>query len=163
MIQANSESASERLPIAVAVGNFPPDLLAAATTIPFGEDELELAGALRGEPFPLVRGGSVDLDVPAYAELVIEGYVEPGTREPEGPFGDFLQYYVPVMDNHVFRLTAITPRREPILQAIHAGSREDVNLLGISREAQLADAILATGARLCSVRLLDRKSTRLNP
>jgi 2,5-furandicarboxylate decarboxylase 1 len=154
MIQANAESASERLPIAVAVGNFPPDLLAAATTIPFGEDELELAGALRGEPFPLVRGVSVDLDVPAYAELVIEGYVEPGTREPEGPFGDFLQYYVPVMDNHVFRLTAITHRREPILQAIHAGSREDVNLLGISREAQVMDAAIATGARVCGVRLL---------
>jgi 2,5-furandicarboxylate decarboxylase 1 len=154
MIQAHAEAASEPLPIAVAIGNFPLDLLAAATTLPFGDDELELAGALRGEPFPMVRGISIDMDVPAYAEMVIEGYVEPGTREPEGPFGDFLQYYVPVMDNHVFRLTAITHRRDPILQAIHAGSKEDVNLLGISREAQVMDAAIATGARVCGVRLL---------
>jgi UbiD family decarboxylase len=75
-------------------------------------------------------------------------------REPEGPFGDFLQYYVPLMDNHVFRLTALTCRREPILQAIHAGSREDVNLLGLSREAQVLSAVQTTGARVCGVRLL---------
>jgi 2,5-furandicarboxylate decarboxylase 1 len=154
MIQAHAEAASERLPVAVAIGNHPLDLLAAATTLPFGEDELELAGALRGEPVPLVRGVTVDLDVPAYAELVMEGYVEPGVREPEGPFGDFLQYYVPVMDNHVFRLTALTHRRDPILQAIHAGSKEDINLLGISREAQVLVATTATGAKVCGVRLL---------
>ena len=58
------------------------------------------------------------------------------------------------MDNHVFRLTAITHRHEPILQAIHAGSREDVHLLGISREAQLLSAVQATGANVYGVRLL---------
>jgi len=92
--------------------------------------------------------------VPALAELVLEGYVEAGVREPEGPFGDFMQYYVPLMDNHVFRLTAITHRVNPILQAIHAGSVEDVNLLGISREAQILTAARATGAAVRAVRLL---------
>jgi 2,5-furandicarboxylate decarboxylase 1 len=154
LIQGRAEAAGQRLPIAIAIGNFPLDLVAAATTLPLGQDELELAGALRGEPFPLAPGVSIDLDVPACAEMVLEGYVEPGLREPEGPFGDFLQYYVPVMDNHVFRLTAITHRRDPILQAIHAGSREDVHLLGISREAQLLAACQATGARVHGVRLL---------
>jgi 2,5-furandicarboxylate decarboxylase 1 len=154
LIQAHAEAAGQRLPLAVAVGNFPLDLVAAATTLPLGEDELGLAGALRGEPFPLASGVSVDVDVPACAELVLEGYVEPGVREPEGPFGDFLQYYVPVMDNHVFRVTAITHRENPILHAIHAGSREDVNLLGISREAQVLTAVQATGARVYGVRLL---------
>jgi UbiD family decarboxylase len=154
LIQARAEAAGQRLPLAVAIGNFPLDLVAAATTLPLGEDELGLAGALRGEPVPLAPGVSVAVDVPACAELVLEGYVEPGVREAEGPFGDFLQYYVPVMDNHVFRLTAITHRREPILQAIHAGSREDLNLLGISREAQLLSACQATGARVHGVRLL---------
>jgi UbiD family decarboxylase len=154
IIQSHAEADSQPLPIAVAIGNYPLDLLAAATTLPFGDDELELAGALRGAPVPMTRGVSVDLDVPALAELVLEGYVEPGVREPEGPFGDFLQFYVPVMDNHVFRLTAVTHRTDPILQAIHAGSREDVNLLGISREAQVSAAVALTGARVCGVRLL---------
>jgi UbiD family decarboxylase len=154
VLQGRAEAAGQRLPIAVGIGNFPLDLVAAATTLPLGEDELGLAGALRGEPFPLASGVSVDVDVPACAEMILEGYVEPGVREPEGPFGDFLQYYVPLMDNHVFRLTAITHRREPILQAIHAGSREDVNLLGLSREAQVLSAAQATGARVRGVRLL---------
>jgi 2,5-furandicarboxylate decarboxylase 1 len=155
VLQARAEAAGERLPIAVAIGNHPLDLVAAATTLPLGEDELELAGALRGEPFALAPALSQEgLEVPALAELVLEGYVEPGVREAEGPFGDFMQYYVPLMDNHVFRLTAITHRRDPILQAIHAGSMEDVNLLGISREAQVLAAVRSTGARVCAVRLL---------
>jgi UbiD family decarboxylase len=154
IIQSHAEAKAQPLPIAVVIGNHPLDLLAAATTLPFGDDELELAGALRGEPVPMARGVSVDLEVPGSAELVLEGYVEPGVREAEGPFGDFLQFYVPVMDNHVFRLTAITHRKNPILQAIHAGSQEDVNLLGIGREAQVATAAAATGARLRGVRLL---------
>jgi UbiD family decarboxylase len=154
IIQSHAEANSDRLPIAVAIGNHPLDLVAAATTLAFGDDELELAGAFRGEPVPMVRGVTVELDVPACAELVLEGYVEPGVREPEGPFGDFLQFYVPIMDNHIFQLTAVTHRRDPILQAIHAGSREDVTLLGISREAQVAAAARATGAHVCGVRLL---------
>jgi UbiD family decarboxylase len=154
IIQSHAEKDSQALPIAVAIGNSPLDLLAAATTLPFGDDELELAGALRGAPVPMTPAISVDLDVPANAELVLEGFVEPGVREAEGPFGDFLEFYVPVMDNHVFRLTAVTHRKDPILQAIHAGSTEDVNLLGISREAQVMVAAEATGARVHAVRLL---------
>jgi 2,5-furandicarboxylate decarboxylase 1 len=155
VIQGRAEERGERLPIAVAIGNHPLDLVAAATSLPLGDDELELAGALRGEPFPLAPAVSQpDLEVPALAEVVLEGYVEPGTREPEGPFGDFMQYYVPIMDNHVFRLTAITHRPDPILQAIHAGSIEDVNLLGLSREALVLSAVRATGAPVRAVRLL---------
>jgi 2,5-furandicarboxylate decarboxylase 1 len=154
-LQANAEASGARLPIAVAIGNHPLDLVAAATTLPLGEDELELAGALHGASFLVAPSISEpSLEVPALAELVLEGYVEPGVREPEGPFGDFMQYYVPLMDNHVFRLTAITHRRDPILQAIHAGSLEDVNLLGISREAQVLSAVQATGAGVRAVRLL---------
>jgi 2,5-furandicarboxylate decarboxylase 1 len=155
LLQAHAEASGAALPIAVAIGNHPLDLVAAATTLPFGDDELELAGALRGEPLLLAPAVSQPgLEVPALAELVLEGYVEPGVREPEGPFGDFMQYYVPLMDNHVFRLTAITHRVNPILQAIHAGSLEDVNLLGISREAQVLTAVRATGAAVRAVRLL---------
>jgi UbiD family decarboxylase len=155
LIQAKAEERGERLPIAVAIGNHPLDLVAAATSLPFGEDELELAGALKGEAFELAQAVSQpELEVPAHAEIILEGSVEPGIREPEGPFGDFMQFYVPIMDNHVFRLTAITHRRNPILHAIHAGSSEDVNLLGPSREALILEAARQTGAHVCAVRLL---------
>jgi UbiD family decarboxylase len=65
-----------------------------------------------------------------------------------------MQFYVPVMANHVFRLTAITHRTDPILHAIHAGSSEDVNLLAPSREALILQAGRRTGATVCGVRLL---------
>ena len=69
--------------------------------------------------------------------MVLEGYIAPDELEPEGPFGDFMEFYVPVMDNHIFHITAITTRENPILQSIHAGSRDDVTLLATPREAAI--------------------------
>ena len=108
---------------------------------------------MRGEPVRLATGVSVPIDVPADAEIVLEGYIPAGVREPEGPFGDFLQFYVPEMANHRLRLTAITHRADPIYQTMVAGSREDVNILGISRETDIAAAVERTGARLADIRL----------
>lgn len=153
VIQERAEAAGRDLPVAVAIGLHPLDALAAATSLPPGEDELELAGGLRGEPVRLVPGVSVPLDVPADAEIVVEGHVPAGVREPEGPFGDFLQFYVPEMRNHRLHVTAITHRRDPILQAMVAGSREDVNLLGLSRETELVDAVARSGADVVDARL----------
>ena len=151
------ERANERgqpLQVAVALGNHPIDLVAAATSIPFGEDEFAFAGALRGEPLEMVRCKTVDLEVPAHAEIVIEGEVLPGVAEPEGPYGDFMQFYVPVMDNRVFRITAITHRHDPIYQTMHAGVLEDTTLLAISREAQLLEALESAGGDVREVSLL---------
>ena len=153
VIQAKAEAAARDLPVAVAIGVHPLDSIAAATSLPPGEDELALAGGLRGEPVRLTRAVTLDLDVPADAEVVLEGYVRAGVREPEGPFGDFLQFYVPEMANHRFRLTAITHRRGAIFQTMVAGSREDVNLLGLSREADVVAAIERTGADLVATRV----------
>ncbi len=153
VIQARAEARGADLPVAVAIGLHPLDTLAAATSLPAGEDELELAGGLRGEPLRLVRARTVDLDVPADAEIVIEGVIPAGVRESEGPFGDFLQFYVPEMANHRLRVTALTHRRDPIYQTMVAGSREDVNLLGLSREADIVAAVERTGADLVDARL----------
>lgn len=153
VIQQRAEESGDDLPVAVAIGLHPVDAIAAATSLPAGEDELELAGGLRGEPVRLVRAVSVDLDVPADAEIVIEGVVRAGVREPEGPFGDFLQFYVPEMPNHRLQVTAITHRRAPIYQTMVAGSREDVNILGLSRETQIVAAIERTGAVVADARL----------
>lgn len=125
------------LEIAVAIGNHPLDLMAAACGPARDVDELDIAGSLRGEPVPLTRCVSVDLEAPANAELVLEGYLSMDELEEEGPFGDFMEFYVPVRKNHIFRITALTMREKPILQAISAGSKDDVTLLATPREAQL--------------------------
>lgn len=127
----------QNLEIAVSIGNHPIDLLAAACGPARDVDELEISGGLRGEPVELVKCLTVDLEVPARAEMVLEGYITPDELEPEGPFGDFMEFYVPVMDNHIFHITAITTRERPILQSIHAGSRDDVTLLATPREAAI--------------------------
>lgn len=128
----------------------PLDHLAAATSLPIGDDEFE-AGSLRGQPLEMTDAVSVPLQVPATAEYILEGHVRKGVREPEGPFGDFLDFYIPTMDNHSFVLSAITHRDEPIWQTMYAGSPEGVALLGVSREAAILEAAEATGAQVHAV------------
>jgi 2,5-furandicarboxylate decarboxylase 1 len=152
-IYDRSAARGRGLSVAVAIGNHPAELVAGATTIAYGDDELALAGALRGEPLQIVRGVSVDVEVPARAEIAIEGEILAGVLEPEGPFGDFMQFYIPVTPNHVMRVSAVTHRREPIFQTMHAGQAEDTTLLAISREAQLYEAIAASGTDVRDVSL----------
>jgi 2,5-furandicarboxylate decarboxylase 1 len=154
LIQAKAEAKGQPLEIAVVIGNHPIENLVASTTLAFGDDEFELAGALRQHPLEVVRCETVDLEVPATSEIVIEGDIVPNLREPEGPFGDLWQFYVPLMDNHVFRVRAITHRNNPIWQTIQASSLEDVHLLALSREAKVMRAVEATGARIRAVSLV---------
>lgn len=154
VIQAKAEEKGQDLELAVAIGNHPLELVAAATTVSYGYDEFVLASSLKGEPVELVKCETLDLEVPATAEIVLEGKVLAGVREPEGPFGDFMQYYIPALDNHVFKILAITHRREPIYQTIQAGTLEDAHLLGISREARVWEAVAATGAEVRAVSLV---------
>lgn len=132
-----AKAMGKNLEIAVSIGNHPIDLLAAACGPARDVDEMEIAGGLRGEAVKMVKCKTVDLEVPAYAEMVLEGYIVPGELEEEGPFGDFMEFYVPVMPNNIFHITAITHRERPILQSIHAGSRDDVTLLATPREAAI--------------------------
>jgi len=157
LIHEKCEMRGENLEIAVAIGNHPFDIMAAATSLPAGQDEFSMAGALRKEPLELVKCETVDLEVPAVAEIVLEGEVLAGVREPEGPFGDFMQYYVPVMDNHVFQVKAITHRKNAVYQTIQAGSLEDTHYLGLSREA----AVLEAASRVADVRAVSLVPTIL--
>lgn len=128
---------NEPLEIAVVIGAHPMCLLAAACGPPRDVDELEIAGALRGEPIELVKCKTIDMEVPAYAEIVLEGKLMPGELEEEGPFGDFQEFYIEVMKNHVLHINCVTTRKNPMVQVIRAGSRDDVTLLGSPREAQI--------------------------
>jgi 4-hydroxy-3-polyprenylbenzoate decarboxylase len=110
-----------RLEVAVALGLDPITAYAASAPLPKHVDELMLAGFLRGDAVELVKGRTVDLEVPAHAEIVLEGYVEAGDEGIEGPFGDHTGYYSPPEPFPVFHLTAITMRRDAIYPSIVVG------------------------------------------
>jgi 4-hydroxy-3-polyprenylbenzoate decarboxylase len=105
---------TERMPVAIALGGDPAMIYAAAAPLPPGVDEVVFAGWLRGEGVELVRCVTNDLEVPAHAEIVLEGYVDPRERRLEGPFGDHTGYYSLARDYPVFHLTAVTRRARPI-------------------------------------------------
>lgn len=108
------ESGVEGIPVAISLGGDPAVMWCGSAPLPPGIDEFLLAGWLRGKPVELARCITQPLEVPANAEFVIEGYVEPHERAPEGPFGDHTGYYTPVDDYPVLHVTAVTHRRRPI-------------------------------------------------
>lgn len=110
-----------RLEVAVALGLDPVTAYSASAPLPKHLDELMLAGFLRGDPVELVGGKTVELDVPATAEIVLEGYVERGDEGIEGPFGDHTGYYSPAEPFPVFHVTALTMRRDAIYPSIVVG------------------------------------------
>ena len=116
-----AESIGKGLPIAIAIGTDPVLALATQWMAPYGTDELALAGALRGEPVEVVKAETVDLEVPATAEIIIEGMVLPNVREEEGPFGEVSGYYTPANPKPIIEVSAITHRRNPIYQAALTG------------------------------------------
>ena len=103
-----------RMPVAIALGGDPAMIYAASAPLPPGVDEVVFAGWLRGSGVELVRCVTNDLEVPAQAEIVLEGYVDPRERRREGPFGDHTGYYSLARDYPVFHLKAVTRRRHPI-------------------------------------------------
>ncbi len=103
-----------RIPIAVVLGGDPAQIWAASAPLPPDIDEYMLAGWLRGKPVSLVPCVTQPLEVPADADIVIEGYVDVTDKRPEGPFGDHTGYYTPQEPYPVMHVTAITHRRDPI-------------------------------------------------
>ncbi|MBM3476065.1 MAG: menaquinone biosynthesis decarboxylase [Armatimonadetes bacterium] len=110
-----------RMPVAVALGGDPAITYAATAPLPEDVDEMLLAGFLRKSPVELVKCETIPLEVPADAEIVLEGYVEPGETRREGPFGDHTGYYSLEDDYPVFHVTCMTRRREPIYPATIVG------------------------------------------
>src|ERR671931_1163285 len=111
----------ERLDVAVALGCDPVTTYSASAPLPKHIDELMLAGFLRGEAVEVVKCKTVDLEVPAGAEIVLEGYIEKGKLGTEGPFGDHTGYYSPAEPFPVFHLTCMTMRRDAVYPSIVVG------------------------------------------
>ena len=112
-----TERSRRPLEMAVAIGVDPLVQLATQVRVPLGVDELGLAGGLHGAPVELVRCETVDLEVPATSEIVIEGVFDLDARNDEGPFGEMTGYVGPGGPEPVFRCTAVTMRRDAIYQA----------------------------------------------
>jgi 4-hydroxy-3-polyprenylbenzoate decarboxylase len=110
-----------RLEVAVAIGTDPATTFAAIVPAPPEVEEYLIAGFLRGAPVEIVQCETVDLQVPARAEIVLEGYVELGELRPEGPFGDHTGFYTLADLYPVFHLTCITHRKNPIYAATIVG------------------------------------------
>ncbi|HJO03394.1 MAG TPA: menaquinone biosynthesis decarboxylase [Acidobacteriota bacterium] len=111
---SRAEELGQPLPVAVVIGVDPALLLSAVAALPEGMDEIGFSGILRGAPCPMVRCSSIDLEVPANAEIVLEGEVLPGERRLEGPFGDHFGHYSHAAPFPVFKVRCITRRRRPI-------------------------------------------------
>uniref|UniRef100_C6E911 UbiD family decarboxylase n=1 Tax=Geobacter sp. (strain M21) TaxID=443144 RepID=C6E911_GEOSM len=114
-------ASGKRMPVAIAIGADPALTLAASLPLPAGLIEVSLAGYLRGEPVPMLRCLDSDLLVPADAELVIEGFVEPGVTRNEGDFGNHTGSYDQGEEVPLLTVTCITRRRDPICQATVVG------------------------------------------
>ncbi len=110
-----------RLEVAVAIGTDPATTFAAIVPAPPEVEEFMIAGFLRGKPVEIVKCETVNLEVPAHAEIVLEGYVELGELRAEGPFGDHTGFYTLTDDYPVFHLTCITHRKDPIYAATIVG------------------------------------------
>jgi len=129
----------ERLEVAVALGGDPATIYAATAPLPSGVDELLFAGWLRGEGVELARCLTVDLEVPAHAEIVIEGEVLPDKIAPDGPFGEYPGYRSGTMASGIaVKVKAITYRHNPILTMIALGTPPDDSSIAASLTAAVA-------------------------
>lgn len=115
----------EKFPVSVALGADPATILGAVTPVPDTLSEYAFAGLLRGGKTEVVKCISNSLQVPASAEYVLEGYIEPGEMAPEGPYGDHTGYYNEVDDFPVFTVTHITSRENPIYHSTYTGRPPD--------------------------------------
>jgi 2,5-furandicarboxylate decarboxylase 1 len=122
MIYKKYEAKNEKTPIALVIGHHAIYYLTCCWTFPFGVDEFEMAGTFLGEPVKTVKCETVDLEVPADAEIVIEGYILPHVREEEGPFAEHTGYArAGAGKNPVIEITAITRRKDAIYYALQGG------------------------------------------
>ncbi len=119
--RTGEEKDMQKLEVAIALGGDPTTIWTGALPLPPGMDEIGVSGFIRNKSVEMVRCKTVDLEVPAHAEFILEGYVVPGELRPEGPFGDHTGYYSMTDDYPVFNLTAITHKQNPIYPTTMVG------------------------------------------
>jgi UbiD family decarboxylase len=143
--QRRAEERGLPLPVAVVIGAHPLFHFGAGLWKgPIDVDEYEVAGGFFGEPLEIVPGVTVPVEAPAHAEIVLEGHILPGVREPEGPFAEFTGYASERSTRHVLEVSAILHRRDALYQDIAAGiAAEHTTLLAVPQEARLLKVLRA--------------------
>ncbi|MGQ0570387.1 MAG: UbiD family decarboxylase [Armatimonadota bacterium] len=136
-VRAEYEDHNEPTQAAIVIGHHPAWLLAAVTKQPAVGGEMEITGAFLGEPLDVIRGETVDMMVPARAEIVIEGVVPPHQRHQEGTFGEWPRYYYKEGPMPFLDVTAITMRRRPIYQSIFNAHNEHTVIGALPRIGSL--------------------------
>jgi UbiD family decarboxylase len=140
--QRRAEARGQPLPCAIALGLHPLVSMGSLAYPPPDVGKFEVVGGLFGEPLEVAPCATVDVQVPAAAEIVIEGEILPGTREPEGPFGEFTGYFSRRSTEHVFVARALAHRDRPWFQSIGSGRAGDhITTLGLVREAEILNAV----------------------
>jgi len=140
--QQRAEKAGHSLECAIALGLHPAVGMGSLSYPPPEISKFEVVGGLLGEPMQLRRAETMDLDVPAWAEIVIEGEILPGVREPEGPFGEFTGYFSRRSTDNVFVARAVVVREGAWFHSIASGRAPDHILpLGVLREAEIRNAL----------------------
>jgi 2,5-furandicarboxylate decarboxylase 1 len=148
VIMQKYEAVNKPMPVAIVVG--PPPYLGMTSVgrVPYGVDEVNVAGALAGSPIEVLKCETVDLFVPAHSEMVIEGIVQPGIRESEGPFGEFYGHMGPPAQSPIIDVTAISYRDG----TIHQGFQEQMPPSEGSCIKDIAmESILLAGLRQCGI------------
>jgi 2,5-furandicarboxylate decarboxylase 1 len=140
--QRRAEARGRPLPCAIALGLHPLVSMGSLAYPPPDVGKFEVVGGLLGEPLEVAACRTIDLHVPAAAEIVIEGEILPGVREPEGPFGEFTGYFSRRSTEHVFVARAVAMRERPWFQSIGSGRAGDhITTLGLVREAEIYNAL----------------------
>ncbi len=138
------EARDQPTPVAIVLGTEPALGLCSVARVPYGVEEYAMAGGLRGEAIEVVPAETVDLLVPARAEIVIEGYFRLRELEREGPFGEYTGYMGPLADSYVLDVTCITHRHQPIYHAFlsQMPPSESSLIRSIGRESAVAKTLM---------------------
>jgi 2,5-furandicarboxylate decarboxylase 1 len=128
-IYAQYKKENRRMEVATVIGVDPAILIALISKVPRGTDKLSVAGGLKGKPIQMVRAETVDVDIPAHAEIVIEGFIDPKGKEKDGALGESSGYYMTFSKSPTIHVNAITFRKGAIYQAIVPWSLEVDNIL----------------------------------
>lgn len=149
-----AEARGESLPVAIVIGVHPAILIASQYRTGFDQDEMLAAGGLLREPVELVRCLTSDLEVPAHAEIVIEGEVLPSERFTEGPFGEFTRQYGIERPLPLVKVNAITHRRDAIYHNVLSGKSPEHPMIGaLGREPSLFHAVRASVPNVVAVHM----------
>lgn len=131
------------MPVAMVIGAHPLFMLAASARMPFGTDEREVAGGLLGEPLEVVATPKHGILVPAHAQFVLEGTIDPQAKAQEGPFGEFTGYSSDRSTNNLLKVDTLMRRKDAVLVDVLGGhSHEHLNLARIPRESEMAEKIM---------------------